>query len=222
MPRSTQWLQIPLTAVAITAAIAPHGRCDGPATWLDVTPERPVDHAVMVRGPFQDAHDKVTVTGPVALVTIGPDAGSSFTAYRVARPTDAEARVVGVGDPNRPVRVGPAEFVLVPAKRLDDGPPVAGCPPAAYEVRAILEPDTIETPACAGRPALVCLPVDYRHHFERVPVADPGRGLLLGPAGPANPAAAIAVVDDFGTNRLTSGRTARSGEGIAVTTGTDR
>ncbi len=222
MPRPTHRLRISLTAVAIAIVTAAHGRCEGSATWLDVTPQRPVDHAVMVRGPFQEAHEKLTVTGPVGLVTIGPDAGSAFTAYRIERPVDAEARVVNAGEPGRPVRIGPAEFVLVPAKRLDDGPPPAGDRPGAFEVRAILEPDAIDAAACAGRPAFICLPVDYRHHFERVEVADPGRGLVLGPARPANHGAAISIVDDFGTNRLTPGRTMRSGGGIAVTTGTGR
>lgn len=93
----------------------------------------------MVRGPFQDAHEKVTVTGPVALVTIGPDAGATPTVYRIARPADAEARSVRAGDPDRPV----------------------------------------------------------------------------------NPRSS-ASVDDFGTNRLTPGRTLRHAAWIAVTTGTGR
>jgi hypothetical protein len=44
-------------------------------TWLDVAADEPIDHAVMIRGPYEDAHRKTRLRGPVAVVTADGDAG---------------------------------------------------------------------------------------------------------------------------------------------------
>ena len=48
-------------------------------TWLDVAADEPIDHAVMIRGPYEDAHRKTRLRGPVAVVTADGDAGPCFT-----------------------------------------------------------------------------------------------------------------------------------------------
>lgn len=199
----------------------PTARAGDAVAWLDAVAERPVDHAVMVRNRFASNHEQVTLQGPVAVVSADDTSGAAhwFTAYRIAATAAEPARTVAVGDA-APVRVGPPEFLLVPAKRLADGPAPAAEANAVYEVRPILD-----VPAADGassvdrRPTHVGLPVDYRHHFERVPVAEPGRGFILFAAGGANEPAAVAVVDDFGTNRLAPGRTCRGGTWVRVGSG---
>jgi hypothetical protein len=47
-------------------------------TWLDVAADEPIDHAVMIRGPYEDAHRKTRLRGPVAVVTADGDAGPCF------------------------------------------------------------------------------------------------------------------------------------------------
>lgn len=212
-----------LALLAAAACCAGTGRAGDAVTWLDATAERPVDHAVMVRGPFASGHGKTTLVGPVGLVSVdeAPGAAPCFTAYRIVAPPDEPARTVGVGAATR-LRLGPAEFLLVPAKRLADGPAAAADTAAVYEVRPILDPpDAIEGLAGAGRrPTHVGLPTDYRHHFERVPVTDPDRGLVVFAAAATDAApAAIPIVDDFGTNRLVPGRTFRAGAWTAVRAG---
>ena len=206
------------------------GGASEPAIWRDATPATPIDHAVMVRNLFMTGHVKVPLEGPRALVTPDPAAKDtgSFNVYRITAVEPEEPRTVGVGiDPAslHEVRLGPAEFLLVPTHRLTDGAAAAAeLVESVYEVRPLLETPSLDGIAAAGhaagRPTHLCLAVDYKHHFERIRVRDANRGLLLFPPTAADEAAAdISVVDDFGTNRLVPGNTIRAGVGVVVSVG---
>ena len=202
---------------AVVACVAGIGRGADGTIWLDVVAHAPIDHAVTVRGPFDDSHRKVRLAGPVGVVASGTD--SCHAVYAV----DAEAaraepeRRAAVGTAALPVRLGPPAFLLVPARRLRDGEPASDAPAGVYEARPIIDPpDTIDG-APAGRPTLLCLPVDYRHHFERVPVADADRGLLLCvPRAAERTDASIRTADDFGLHRLAASGTCRDGAWVPV------
>lgn len=187
--------------------------------WRDVAAEAPIDHAVTVRGPFDDAHRKIRLAGPVAVTTSDEDAGSCFTVYAVTDVGDQPQRMAHVGGGDEPLRLGPPAFVLVPARRLRDREPATEPPPGVYEVRPVLDaPAVIDGgPDAAGPPAYVGLPVDYRHHFERVPVADAGRGLVIS-ADRDLPSdiARLAAADDFGIARLAVRSTARTAAWLPV------
>ena len=204
-----------LAAVVACAAGIAHG-ADG-TIWLDVVAQAPIEHGVTVRGPFDDSHRKVQLAGPVGVVAIG--SGSCHAVYAV----DAEAaraepeRSAAVGTAAVPVRLGPPAFLLVPARRLCDGEPATDAPAGVYEARPIIDPPAAIDGAPAGRPTHLCLPVDYRHHFERVPVADAHRGLLVcAPRAAERTDASIRTADDFGLHRLTAGGTCRDGAWVPV------
>ncbi|MFM7107339.1 MAG: hypothetical protein ACKOZU_01820 [Planctomycetaceae bacterium] len=202
---------------AAVACAAGAARGDDAVTWRDVVAEAPIDHAVTIRGPFDDAHGKVQLVGPVGVAA--SDAGPCFTAYAVAARGDEPARMVPVGAAAVPVRLGPPAFLLVPARRLRDGGPATDAPAGVYEARPILDPPeaVAGVPATAGRPTHLCLPVDYRHHFEQVPVGDAGRGLLLCAARDADRAdAPIDVADDFGLHRLAAAAACRDAAWVPV------
>jgi len=188
-------------------------------TWREVTAEAPIDHEVMVRSPFDAAHRKVQLAGPVAVLASDEDAGPCFTVYAVAARGDEPQQTARVDGGGEPVRLGPAAFVLVPARRLRDGGQASEPPHGVYEVRPVLDPPpAIEGGAdAAGPPAFLCLPVDYRHHFERVSVTVADRGLVIF-AGRDLPAHTprLATADDFGIARLTARGTARTAAWLPV------
>jgi hypothetical protein len=187
--------------------------------WRDVAAEAPIDHAVMVRGPFDDAHRKMRVAGPVAVTASNQDAGPCFTVYAVTNLGDEPQRTARVGAGGAPLQLGSPAFVLVPARQLRDGERASEPPPGVYEVRPVLDPppEIDGGPDAAGPPAYVCLPVDYRHHFERVPVAVADRGLVIFASRDVPPdIARVATADDFGIAKLTARGTGRTATWLPV------
>lgn len=214
--RSTAARRCGLIGAAALACLATAGHGDVALEWRDVAADEPIDHAVMIRGPFDEAHRQVRLRGPVALVAAGDEA-ACFTAYAAAAGDDEPERAIEVGAGDA-LRLGPPAFLLVPATRLGDGTP-ADAARAVYEARPILDPPaTIAgAPVAAGRPAYLCVPVDYRHHFDHLPVEDAGRGVMIFAARPVEPAAAAAkVVDDFGLNRVVPDGGSRAAAWITV------
>lgn len=181
-------------------------------TWLDVAAEEPIDHAVMVCGPFDDAHRKVQLAGPVAVATSDGDEGPCFTVYAVTTRGAESPRRVRVGTHQTLLAVGPPKFLLVPARRLRNGEQATEPPSGVYEIRPVLEPPAMLDggPETAGPPAYLGLPVDYRHHFERIKVADADRGLVISSASDLAPGLQMAAVaDDFGIARVAARGTGR-------------
>jgi hypothetical protein len=221
MRRTTRrWCLLFGAAIAGMVAV---GRGDDGVAWLDVVADSPVEHAVMIRGPFADAHERVTLSGPVGFVANGVDGG--FAAYRVAGSADRVEHTARLNAARVQVRLGPVEFLVVPAKRLVEGAPARAAGRGVYEVRPILDaPDAIAAlPATAGRPTHLCLPADYRHHFDRVPVEAAGRGLVVGASQAIEPRPPpVRIADDFGLNRLVPAGTRRAGGWIDVDTAAGR
>lgn len=206
---------------AAVASAAGVGLAADTWTWLDVAAEAAIDHGVMVRGPFDDSHGKVRVEGPVAVTSPGPDAGPCYTVYAAMDQDEEPERTARVGDGDVPLRLGPPAFLLVPARRLRDGGTATEPPRGVYEARPILDPPAALDggPATAGPPAYLCLPVDYRHHFERVPVETADRGLVIFAARELAPGAApVAAADDFGIARLRPRGTGRTAAWLPVRT----
>lgn len=206
-------------ATVVVACAAAVGRAADTWTWIDVVAKVPIDHGVMVRGPFADAHEKVQLAGPVAVTAADADTGPCFTVYAAAARDAEPERTARVGDAVVELRLGPPAFLLVPARRLRDGEPATEPPRGVYEARPILDPpDAIAgAPEAVGRPAYLCLPVDYRHHFERVPVEAADRGLVIFTARDVAPGAApLAAADDFGIARLTPRGTGRTAAWLPV------
>lgn len=214
---------------ALVACTAAAGLRADDLTWLGVAADAPIDHAVMVRGPFADTHAKAHLVGPVAVVASGSGAGPCFTVYAATAGGDEPERTAWVGVDAVPLRLGPPAFLLVPARRLRDGEPATEAPRGVYEARPVLDPPRAfaGAPAEAGPPTHLCLPVDYRHHFERVPVEAADRGFVIFAARDAAVAATqaeapVAVADDFGLAHLVPRGDRRDGVWLPVRTAAPR
>ncbi len=201
-----------LILVLALIAVVGEGYAADAWTWLDVAAEEPIDHAVMVCGPFDDAHRKMRLAGPVAVAASDGDAGPCFTVYAVTTRGDESPRTARVGSHQTPLAVGPPEFLLVPARRLRNGEQATEPPSGVYEIRPVLAPPAVLDggPETAGPPAYLGLPVDYRHHFERIKVADADRGLVISSTRDLAPGPKMAAAaDDFGIARVTARGTGR-------------
>lgn len=213
--------QAPAVFVCVVAIAAATGVGFGSEswTWRDVAAETPIDHAVMVRGPFDDAHRKVRLAGPVAVTVSDEDAGPCFAVYTLKAQRDEPQRTAQVGGGGMHLRLGPPVFLLVPARRLRNGEPAAKPPRGVYEIRPVLDPPAVldAEPSAAGPPAYIGLPVDYRHHYERVPAGAADHGLVVFAARDLpSGAAPVAVADDFGIARLAARDTGRAATWLPV------
>ena len=163
-------------------------------TWLKVTPEQLIQHAVSIRGPFTTARKSVKLVGPEAILSTASKGIDSFifTSYAIVNPARTLPQGVNVllpaDDATIRVEVGPIEFLLLPAQQLTDGQPEPSQEPTAYEVRPVLNPAALIplaalTPAAARYKLLaashLCLPAEYFHHFEHTKIENAGRGLVL-------------------------------------------
>lgn len=212
-----QLAAVVLGAVAIAVATGGVRAADS-WTWLDVAAAAPIDHAVMVRGPFDDAHRKMRLTGPVAVTTSDEVGGPCYTVYAATSREDERQQTAQVGG-GEPLRLGPPAFLLLPARRVRDGEQATEPPRGVYEVRPLLDPRAVLDggPQTMGPAAHLCLPVDYRHHFEHVPVEAADRGLVIFATQdlPPRPVPAT-VADDFGIARLTARGTGRTAVWLPV------
>ncbi len=163
-------------------------------TWLKVTPEQLIQHAVSIRGPFTTVREPVKLVGPEAILSTASKGIDSFifTSYAIVNPARTLPQGVNVllpaDDATMRVEVGPIEFLLLPAQQLADGQPEPPQEPTAYEVRPVLNPAALNplaalTPATARHKLLaashLCLPAEYFHHFEHTKIENAGRGLVL-------------------------------------------
>lgn len=174
-----------------------------------------VTHSVMLRDSVTGDLRQRKLVGPVGLV-IPASGDSCLGCYRIeaaATPAAAGRLRLTLPDGSEPVvvLVGPPRAALLPAQLLRNGPPAGEPGRVAYEERAIL--------AVKGGPgdrwASVCLPVEYRHHFERLlPPADAAAFVLSKGINPAAAGEIVGLVDDLGTSRIGFGDTQQTIERV--------
>lgn len=165
-----------------------------------------VTHSVMLRDSVTGSLRQRKLAGPFG-VALTASSDSCLTGYRI----DAAVGTVpagrlrltlpGGGEP-LVVLVGLPRAALLPAQLLRDGPPTGGLGNVVYEEREIL---TVEN-GVGDRWASICLPVEYRHHFERLRPPDDAAVFILSKA--VKPAAAgeiVGLVDDLGTSQIRLG-----------------
>lgn len=213
-------------------------------TWLKVTPEQLIQHAVSIRGPFTTAREPVKLVGPEAILSTASKGIDSFifTSYAIVNPARTLPQGVNVllpaDDATMRVEVGPIEFLLLPAQQLTDGQPEPPQEPTAYEVRPVLNPAALNplaalTPAAARHKLLaashLCLPAEYFHHFEHTKIENAGRGMVLFSTESTEIRTAtstktpersvrkkVSIVDDFGTNQLQTQSVTRVGVWVGI------
>ena len=214
-------------------------------TWLKVTPEQLIQHAVSIRGPFTTAREPVKLVGPEAILSTASKGIDSFifTSYAIVNPARTLPQGVNVllpaDDATMRVEVGPIEFLLLPAQQLTDGQPEPSQEPTAYEVRPVLNPAAL-IPLASLRPAAarskllaashLCLPAEYFHHFEHTKIENAGRGLVLFFSNEStemrtatitktpeeSASKKVSIVDDFGTNQLQTQSVTRVGVWVRI------
>lgn len=165
--------------------------------------EQQVSHSVMLRDTLSGDLRRQTLLGPEGVV-LPTDGDACLCRYRIDPPAaDKPAgrlllEIPGQAEPAMVV-VGPPRAALLPAQLLREGPPAGDPGTVVFVERKILK---IERGPADGL-ASVCLPVEYRHHFERLLPDDEAKGFVVQSAAlKAAAAASFGIVDDLGTNQI--------------------
>ena len=168
--------------------------------------EKPVEHAVLLGNVQNGRLRKKMLTGPTELV-VSVVNDTCLVGYSIASTEDVDEKQyvkVWIAEESNPIKlvVGMARIVLLPGKILKDGPPQGEDLTEVYEVR-----DVIENVSVNGQKiGKICLPVEYRHHFERSePKMNAKAYVYLGEKIADQVSLQMSVVDDFGVHRLTCG-----------------
>lgn len=162
--------------------------------------ERPARHGVMLRDSFEQRLQRRILVGPEYLA-LTPQSDECFCYYRIEGADDSaeymlRLRLHEQGEP-KTLTVGEPVAALLPGQVLRDGPPTSTAGKTAYQVRMVQEKKTARI-----RIQSICLPVEYRHHFERLELSDdaPAFG-ILDPAQVKRPEEVVGIVDDLGARR---------------------
>ena len=165
--------------------------------------EQPVTHSVLLQDTVSGDLRRRNLVGPEALVMVA--AGDACLCQYPIDPVAVEQpagrfrlRLRGRSEPVIVV-VGPPCAALLPAQLLRDGPPAGEPGQLVYEQRKILAVASGQ----GGDLAAICLPVEYRHHFERLQPGDQAAAFAVRQPVEAAAEGSYGIVDDLGTNRIT-------------------
>ena len=164
--------------------------------------KKPVEHSITLGSARTGRLRTRSLNGPTRLgLSVVSD--NCLVGYALASPDETTSRYhikVWLTKGSIPVElvVGPARLVFLPGKLLGDGPPGGEDIPVVYEVR-----DVFEAPSKSNFGIKkICLPVEYRHHFERsVPPLGAHSYVYLEKKG-ADQGVPRSIVDDFGVHSL--------------------
>lgn len=172
--------------------------------WRAITTsELAVAHSVLLEDALGGDLRRRQLTGPTELL-MSTSSDACFCGYAFdPRPADEPAgrirlHLEGVAEPVTVV-VGPPEAALLPAQLLRDGPPSGEPGQLVFERRKVLAVEQGQ----AGDLAAVFLPVEYRHHFERLLPPENATGFVVSQAATTASASRFGIVDDLGTNKVT-------------------
>lgn len=164
---------------------------------------KPVEHSITL-GDAQDGRLRMrSLIGPTQLgVSVISD--NCLVGYDLASPDEPTNRhriKVWLTKESKPIEivVGPVQSAFLPGKMLRDGPPEGEDIKVVYEVREVLkESDTRNSTV-----KKICLPVEYRHHFERsVPPSRANPYVYLEEKSEDQAEPNKSIVDDFGVHSL--------------------
>ena len=166
--------------------------------------EKPVEHMVLLGNARDGALEKKLLTGPTELV-VSVISDNCLVGYSIASTGDIDKKQyvrVWAGEESSSIKlvVGAARVVLLPGKILKDGPPQGEELTEVYEVRDVLENVSVY----GQKIDKICLPVEYRHHFERSEPKPNAKAYVYFREKIADQVSPqMSVVDDFGVHRLT-------------------
>ena len=168
-----------------------------------VSVEKSVEHSVTLGNARSGLLRKQTLVGPVQLgVSVRND--NCLVGYEIASPDETTERYrikVWITKESKPIElvVGPVEIAFLPGKILQDGPPVGDESQVVYEVREVFE----EFGVASSMVKKICLPVEYRHHFERkVPPSRANPYVYIEKKNDDYAESNKSIVDDFGVHSL--------------------
>ena len=191
-----------------------------------VTPSRLIKHDVTIQGRFDAARTVTDLKGPeffsqpVGMQEKRPqDRDSCLNWYRITNAKSAPKRVLSLrdhlhGSNSYQLRLGSAEFLLSPARRLTSGSPSEASDRLSYfkAYRIIEAPQVdrqVELNDSFGpsgrqvvRAALLCIPVEQWHHHEHFPIQNPKDCLVVYELQPHKHDAKTSTLDQFGLNEL--------------------
>ncbi len=172
--------------------------------WRAITTaELKVTHSVLLQDTIGGDLRRRQLIGPTGLL-MSKTSDSCLCEYAFdPQPAEQPAgrmqlQFAGAADPVIAV-VGPPEATLLPAQLLRDGPPSGEPGQLVYERRKVL----VVEQGQAEDLAAIFLPVEYRHHFERLRPAENAAGFVVRQAAQTATADAFGIVDDLGTNKVT-------------------
>jgi len=202
---SADLLRAGLIVAGFAAATAAADFPNATARWRTCAEvDQPVTHSVMLRDHFSGDLRRRKLVGPEGvLVAAAGDACLCRYAIEPAPPLDTPAGRLRLELPGAAaplvVTVGPPRAALLPAQLLRDGPPMDDPGTVVFTEHRLLRIESGPDVAAVS----VCLPVEYRHHFERLIPGDEAVGFIVHPVA-AEPAtgSSFGIVDDLGTNRL--------------------
>ena len=165
--------------------------------------EKPVEHSITLGNAQSGRLRTRSLNGPTQLgLSVVSD--NCLVGYALASSDETTSRYhikVWLTKESVPIElvVGPARSAFLPGKLLGDGPPEGDDITVVYEVR-----DVFESPSKSNFGIKqICLPVEYRHHFERsVPPLDAKPYVYLEKKGIDQAEPKKSIVDDFGVHSL--------------------
>jgi len=165
--------------------------------------EQQVTHSVLLQDRISGDLRRRKLIGPEGLLM--PAAGAACLCRYQIEPTATDQpagrlqlRLAGESEPVVVV-VGPPRAALLPAQLLRDGPPAGEPGRIVYEQRKVLAVERGTNREIAS----VCLPIEYRHHFERLLPGDRAAGFVVLQSASAAGQDSFGIVDDLGTNKIT-------------------
>ena len=168
-----------------------------------VSVEKSVEHSVTLGNARNGLLRKQTLVGPMQLgVSVRND--NCLVGYEIASLDETTERYrikVWITKESKPIElvVGPVEAALLPGKILQDGPPLGDETQLIYEVREVFE----ESGVRSSMVKKICLPIEYRHHFERkVPPSRANAYVYIEKKNDNYAESSKSVVDDFGVHSL--------------------
>jgi hypothetical protein len=165
--------------------------------------KKPVEHSITLGNARTGRLRTQSLNGPIQLgLSVASD--NCLVGYALASPDETLARYhvkVWLTKESSPVElvVGPVQSTFLPGKLLRDGPPEGEDIVVVYEVRNVFEEPSKSDLGLKK----ICLPVEYRHHFERsVPPLGAKPYVYREKKGVNQGESNRSIVDDFGVHSL--------------------
>lgn len=190
-----------------------------PATFWTVTadPSTPVIHGLEIKSALDAERRFVTLRGPQLFS--GPEKVASgelpdyLNWYKIRKPPAEPVKTLSVSDgysegSSFELRLGTPQYFLMPAKRIQSGPPPKIPENLNHFIAFAIEnaDDLKVSKAVPGKPAFLCVPAEEWHHEENFPIKSPATYLMVYEAEGSPESPKATTIDQFGINALATAK----------------